>query len=426
MIVARRLGWGLAALLVAGNMIGSGVYLLPVSLADFGSSSLIGWIVCGIGALTLAMVFAGLGKYEPEADGLSDFAQKGLGRFFGYQAALAYWAACVAGNVAVAVAGIGYLAYFFPVLAEPGPALAANLGFIWLATLAYILGSRWAARFGAATLIIGLIPIVLAVIAAFVAFSPDTFAASWSPGGQPLSTSVPASLAIIFWAFLGVESAAALSRLVKDPARDVGRASLAGVSLALIVYLAACVAVFGVIPASELGQSTSPYADLAARVFGGWVAGLVAICAILKVAGTITGWTMMGGETARRAAEKGWLPRLFGGDGTRPISNPILNGVVMSGLAVASMQPSLGDQFGVLVGVTSVLTLSIYAICSVGLFRVSDKPGWKILAVVGFVFSAFAVWAAGKDYVLPTAVFFGVVTLGWIAVVLKNRNVKEA
>ena len=425
MIETRKLGWGLAALVVAGNMIGSGLYLLPATLAPTGSSSLIGWIVCGVGALTLAWMFLGLGRLQPTADGLSDFAERGMGRFFGYQAALAYWAACVAGNVAVAVAGTGYLAFFFPVLKQPLPGALANLGFIWLATLAYIVGAKSAARFGATALVIGLIPIVLAVVAGVMAFDPAVFAAGWNPGGQALTATVPASLAVIFWAFLGVESAAALSRLVKDPARDVGRASVAGVVLAFIVYVAACVAVFGVIPASELAQSTSPYADLAARVLGASVAGIVAVCAIIKVAGTVAGWTMMGGETTRRAAEKGYMPRWFGGDGNLPLSNPVLNGMVMSALALITVQPSLGEQFGILVGVTSVLTLSIYAVCAIGLFRAAPSMGWRILAVVALVFSVFAVAAAAGGYVIPTVGFFVLVSLGWFLVRKRHPVVSD-
>ena len=102
---ARKIGWGIAALVVAGNMIGSGVYLAPVALASTGSSSLIGWLICGAGAMILAAVFAGLGRFQPDADGLSDFTRRGMGRFIGYQTGLAYWAACLAGNVALAVAG---------------------------------------------------------------------------------------------------------------------------------------------------------------------------------------------------------------------------------------------------------------------------------------------------------------------------------
>ena len=412
----HRIGWALAALVVAGNMIGSGVYLLPATLAPTGSSSIIGWLICGVGAVTLALVFGGLGRMQPDADGLSDFTRRGLGRFLGYQTGLAYWAACLSGNVALAVAGIGYLAFFFPVLKEPLWGMISNLALIWLTTAAYASGARTAARFGAITLGLGLIPIVLAIIAGALAFSGDTFLGSWSPGDQPLLKSVPASLVIIFWAFLGVESAAALSSLVKNPAVDVGRASLGGVALAFVVYVAASIAVFGVIPADVLIHSTSPYADLVARVMGSSVAGLVAACAVIKVLGTIAGWTMLAGETARSTAEAGWLPRWFGGaqKGKTPLSNPLINGVIMSAMVIASAQPTLGQQFGVLIGVTSVLTLCMYALCALTLWKLTRKTGWRLLAVGGVVFSIFAVAAAAGDYILPSVGFFAVTSLAWL------------
>lgn len=412
----HKLGWGLAALVVAGNMIGSGVYLLPATLAPVGSSSVIGWGVAGLGAVTLALVFAALGRLQPDADGLSGYAERGLGRFFGFQTALAFWTACLVGNVAIAVAATGYLGFFFPVLREPVAATFCNLGLIWLTTGAYILGARTASRFAAIALAIGLVPIVVAVAAGASAFSSETFVASWSPADQPLYQSVPASLAVIFWAFLGVESAAALSSQVKNPATDVGRASLGGVLLAFVVYVAASVAVFGVIPADVLAHSTSPYADLVARVMGASVAGLVAACAVIKATGTIAGWTMMGGETARASAEAGWLPRWFGGaqKGKTPLSNPLINGVIMSAMVIASAQPTLGQQFGVLIGVTSVLTLCLYALCSVTLWKLTTKPGWRLLAVGGAVFSAFAVAAAAGGYIWPSVGFFAATSLAWL------------
>lgn len=412
----RRIGWGLAALVVAGNMIGSGVYLLPATLAPTGSSSVIGWLVCGIGAVTLALVFGGLGRMQPDADGLSDFTRRGMGPFVGYQTGLAYWAACLTGNVALAVAGTGYLAFFFPALKEPLWGMISNLGLIWLTTAAYMVGSRAAARFGAITLGLGLIPIVLAIIAGAIAFSTDTFAASWSPAGEPLLKTVPASLAIIFWAFLGVESAAVLSTLVKNPATDVGRASLGGVALAFVVYVAASIAVFGVIPADVLAHSTSPYADLVARVMGASVAGLVAACAVIKVMGTIAGWTMLAGETARSASAAGWLPRWFGGarKGRAPLSNPLLNCALMSLMVVASTQPRLGQQFEMLIGATSVLTLCMYALCSVTLWKLTRKLGLRTLAVAGLIFSVVAVAAAAGGYIWPSVGFFIVTSLAWL------------
>src|SRR5690606_29096767 len=138
---------------------------------------------------------------------------------------------------------------------------------------------------------------------------------------------------------------------------DVGRASRGGGLLAFVVYVAASVAGFGVIPGDVLAHSTSPYADLVARVMGASVAGLPAAGAVIKATGTRAGWTMMGGEPARASAEAGWLPRWFGGaqKGRTPLSNPLINGVIMSVLVIASTQPRLGEQFSKLIGVTSVL-----------------------------------------------------------------------
>lgn len=413
----RKLGWGLAALVVAGNMIGSGVYLAPVALAATGSSSLIGWLICGAGAMILAAVFAGLGRFQPDADGLTDFTRRGLGRFVGYQTAIAYWGVCLTGNVAVALAGTGYLAFFLPSLAEPIPAMLCNLVLIGVTTAAYAAGARVAARLGAVTLVIGLLPLVLAIVAGAMAFSGPTFAASWSPQGLPLAQSVPASLVVIFWSFLGLESAAALSQLVRDPARDVGRASVAGVGLALVVYVAASVAVFGVIPAGELASSTSPFADLAARVFGASVAGFVAACAVIKALGTIAGWTILGGETARSAGEAGYLPRWFGSavtPGRLPLANPLINGAIMAGLVVMTSQPTLAGQFALLIGACTVLTICLYALCCISLFRASDALGWRALAVVGLVFSIGAVVAAAPGNIVPAIVLFAVASVGWL------------
>lgn len=412
----RKLGWGLAALVVAGNMIGSGVYLAPVSLATVGSSSLIGWGVCGAGAMVLAAVFAALGRLQPDADGLSDFTGRGLGRFLGYQTAIAYWAVCLTGNVAVAIAGTGYLAFFLPVLKTPVGAAMSNLVLIGLTTTAYAFGARWAARLGAATLVVGLLPIVLAVAASVVAFRPEVFAASWSPEGKPLVQTVPASLVVIFWSFLGLESAAALSKLTRDPARDVGRAGVGGVALALVVYLAACIAVFGVIPAGQLAQSTSPFADLAARVFGASIAGLVAACAVLKATGTIAGWTLLGGETARSAAEAGYLPRVFGSartPGRLPLTNPLINGAIMAVLIIASIQPTLAQQFNLLIGACTVLTICLYGLCSIALWRATRRPAARGLAAAGLVFTVGAVVAAAPGSVVPAIIVFALASLAW-------------
>lgn len=409
----RKLGWGLAALLVAGNMIGSGVYLLPATLAPIGSSSLIGWLVAALGALLLAGVFAGLGRLRPEADGLTDYAGQGLGRFFGYQTSWAYWAANWVGNAAIAVAATGYMAHFFPVLGQRWPGALCNIGFIWLMTLVYMVGARTVARFGGLTLLIGLIPLAIAIFAGVTAFDPALFAASWSPMGVGLASSVPASMAVIFWAFLGLESAGVMAVRLRNPERDVGRASFAGVGLAAVVYIAVTIAVFGVIPASELAVSTGPFADLAARVIGGAAAGFVAVCAIAKTLGTLGGWIMMTGETARAGARRGFLPHIFGKGAITPPANPLIHAGLMTGVALVSAQPNLAGQFGLLIGATTVFFLVVYAFCCLALLRFTRRWPERAAAVGGLVFSAWAVAASGWTLLSIAMTFFVLTSVAW-------------
>ena len=63
----RLLGLGGATALVVGNMIGSGAFLLPASLAPYGAASLLGWGVSAGGAVLLALVFARLAALHPRS-----------------------------------------------------------------------------------------------------------------------------------------------------------------------------------------------------------------------------------------------------------------------------------------------------------------------------------------------------------------------
>ena len=171
---ARRIGPLLATMLVAGNMIGSGVFLLPATLAAIGSSTIIGWIIASGGAMLLAGVFALLAILKPTPDGLVDYPAQGLHPFFGFANWLLYWLANWAGVPAIALAITGYLSFFIPALKEPLAGVWSTIGFIWLMTLANIIGARTVTRLGGMTLLIGLAPIIVATVLALMAFDADT------------------------------------------------------------------------------------------------------------------------------------------------------------------------------------------------------------------------------------------------------------
>ena len=400
-----KIGPVLATLLVAGNMIGSGIYLLPASLAAIGSASLIGWGIASAGALALAGVFAALARRRPDPDGIVAYPAEALGRFFGFQSGFAYWVAGWVGNVGIALAVTGYLTVFLPVLKQPGWALAATITVIWALTAANLLGARHVGRLAGATLAAGLVPLVIATAAGFQAFDPAVFTASWNVSGRPLVQAVPASLVLVFWAFLGLESATVAAAAVRRPERNVPVAALAGVGLAAAVYMAATAAIMGVIPAAELARSTAPFADVAGRLLGPAAGLLVAACALLKTSGSLAGWILVTAQCSRSAASQGLFPRAISSTDpdALPVRDLLLAAVLMTLVAFATAQPTLGRQFGVIANVAVVLQMVVYAYCCVALLRFTAGPAASAAAVAGFAFCAWVVAASDRPLLGLTA-----------------------
>src|SRR5215218_6982834 len=132
----RKLGLFTATALVIGNMIGSGVFLLPSALAAYGGVSIVAWLFTSAGALLLALVFARLGRAYPRTGGPYAYARRAFGDFIGFQTAWGYWIAVWAGNAAIAVAFVAYATVFWPTLGENNLLAAfVGIGLIWLLTL---------------------------------------------------------------------------------------------------------------------------------------------------------------------------------------------------------------------------------------------------------------------------------------------------
>ena len=110
----RSMGLWMATALVVGNMIGSGIFLLPAAMAGTaGPVSIVAWLFTGIGAMLLALVFATLGRAYPKTGGPYVYARKAFGDFIGFQTAWSYWINAWVGNAAIAIAFAGYLAVFW-------------------------------------------------------------------------------------------------------------------------------------------------------------------------------------------------------------------------------------------------------------------------------------------------------------------------
>jgi arginine:agmatine antiporter len=374
-----KIGVGLAAMLVTGNIVGSGVYLLPAVLAGVGGISLIGWAAALIGALILAAMFSGFASQDldsPNQEGLIGRIADGLGPFWGYQAAALYSVACWVGNVAIALSLTGYAASFFPEL-KTGPAcLGVTVIAILAMTALNLFGSRLVGRLQGATLLVGLAPVVLIGVAGWFVFNPALFAAQWNVSHGAATQVLGATVLPIFWAFLGMESAVVCAVRVRDPARNIAPATMIGVAVAGTLYAGACVVLLGVLPAKALSASTAPFAEGAQAILGFGVGAMVALCAMIRAAGVLAGWILMAAETAQSAAASGLFPTALAMPGSKATRRTLLvMAAIMIATTLLSVAPGLAQQFTLLIDVATLLSLGMYILAAAALWRLCVNKG---------------------------------------------------
>jgi len=393
-----------AAALVMGGMMGSGVYLLPAALGKVGSISILGWLVSTAVALVVAAMFSQLVVAAPRARGVAGYVQAGLGRFLGLQSTILYWTTYWFGNTAVAVAAAGYLSFVFPALGGGAPRLAVMLALVWFTVLVSWIGPRSVGRVEGLTLAIGLAPVVVAATLGWLWFDPQVFRHGWNPTGAAPFEAIRGSAFTAYWAFLGLECAVATSGVVRDPVKNVPRATLAGVGGAATLYILASAALMGLLPAAALARSTAPFADAARVTIGLAGAGVIAVCAFLRATGCLTGNTLVTAETTREAADQGAFLAFFRtrpGERASPI-NLITAGILQTIVVVGTASPDLADQFGRIASATVVMTLVVYMLAGVSLIRLRaafPTPRGRALAVAagaGAAVASLALIASGS------------------------------
>ncbi len=293
-------------------MIGSGIFLLPATLAHVGSVTIFGWVAATVGAIALAVLFGKLARRQPMAGGPASYIFDTFGPFAGMQASLWYWTSCLIGNVAIAAAAAGYLAAFFGLPTGPTLIAGITIALIWLATAVNMVSPRFAGLFNCPMLIAGLVPLLLIGVGGWFLFDPALYAANWNVSGASDLAAVKQSLVLVFWAYLGLESASVCAAVVENPERNVPLATVAGVVLAAIIYIAVSTVMMGLAPASELASSTAPFALVAGKMLGQIAVPLIAGAAMLKAMGTLAGWVLLTAQTSKAAADRGLLPRIFG------------------------------------------------------------------------------------------------------------------
>jgi len=399
------LGFWMVAALVMGNMVGSGVFLLPSSLAAFGGLSLVGWVASAAGATCLALVFARLARIRPAAGGPYAYTRMAFGDLPAFMVAWGYWISVWSSTAALAVAGVGYLDPFFPTIVRT-PVYAAMLAIamVWTFTLINIVGVRRAGQVQVVTTVLKLMPLILVGIGGLFYFSPAHFPITATSFGDAAGQ-VTQVATLTLWAFLGLEAATIPAGHVANPEKTIPRATIAGTLIAAAIYIVSTVGVMSLVPAATLATTTAPFADGARVLFGNTAASLVAIGAAISCFGALNGWTLVVGQLPLAVAKDGLFPKVFARvspQGT-PVAGMLLAAVLATTLIAANHTRGLVELFTFMILLSTLSTLVPYVFSALAVFRIADPAAPREIggrlpatmkAVAGLAF-AYGLWAIG-------------------------------
>jgi APA family basic amino acid/polyamine antiporter len=428
----RALGVTSATGLVIGSIIGTGVFTMPAVLASAGTVSLLVLGVIAVGAMMLAILFGQLTRRVPSADGgLYAYARHEFGDFAGYLTGWCYWIQAWAGNAAIVSAWVFYVDALFGI----HPSAMGNWGIalagLWIPAAINLAGVRQMAWFQNLTVALKFLPLLFVAVVGWFFVKSGNFG-TFNASGHSLYSAIGIAAGVALFSFIGVEVAAITAKRVKDPRKDVGKASLLGTAASAVLYLLASAAVMGLVPHHDLINNGAPFVNAFQTVFsqGAWAGKLVAGLAVASGIGALNGWTLVTAEVSRAVAADGLFPKAFSWADRKDSAwfSLLLAAILPSLLMLWSYTTATGLKvFTDLVALT-VVTVAIpylFSACAQLSYLVSRQrrvQGWLLgrdlaIAATSVLFSLWVTFAAGYQAVYQALmiVLAGIVLYAFVA-----------
>ena len=395
--------------LVMGNMIGAGIFMLPVSLSKYGSISIFGWIISGIMAFILASIFRKLSKKYPGESGPFHYTEKSFGKFIGFFVIWGYWISILLVNASLAIAVTSYSTIFIKNLNDPILSLSFAVFIIILIGIINAFGIKKVGQFQFITTILKIIPLLATIIIGFFVFNLSNF----TPINISTETNLEAltiTTALTFFAFLGIESATIPADGIKNPKSTIPKATMIGTSLTFLIYVLSSIAIIGIMSPSEIVLSNAPYADAMGFVLGESAKSIIAIFAIISGLGCLNGWTLLQIEIPRSLAKKKLLGSIFSDKGSNrvPTKGLIISIILVIILLCLNYTKGLTNIFTYLILTSTFCTLILYFFISlseiINVFKnkksLSEYSGSLATGIFAFLFCIWMIIGVGIESII--------------------------
>jgi len=422
----QKLKLGALIALVVGSMVGGGIFSLPQNIAASASAgaTLIGWLITGIGMLTLAFVFQTLANRKPLLDGgVYVYAKAGFGDYMGFSSAWGYWISAWIGNVSYMVLLFSTLGYFFPVFGEGNtlPAIVCASVLLWMLHFLVLRGIHEAAFINTVTTIAKMVPLALFIIIAAIAFKLDVFTSDfWGESNTELGSvmdQVRNMMLVTVWVFIGIEGASIFSARAEKRS-DVGKATVLGFIGVLLLLVLVNLLSQGILAQAQLAGLKNPsMAAVLEHVVGPWGAMLISVGLIVSLAGALLSWTLLCAEILFASASDHTMPAFLRKENVNKVPVNALwlsNGLIQLFLIITLFNDA--TYLKLLYLATSMILVpyfwsSAYALLLAARGETYENDAGQrnkdlLIALISTVYAVWLVYAAGVQYLLLSALLY--------------------
>ncbi|MFC1135909.1 basic amino acid/polyamine antiporter [Pasteurella multocida] len=418
----KKIGLLSLTALVLSSMIGSGIFSLPQNMAEVAGAQalVIGWIITGIGIIFLGLSFFFISRLRPELDGgIYTYAREGFGDLVGFLSAWGYWLCATIGSVGYLVVAFEGIGLFTDspnrIIFAQGNTIFAFLGsslVVWLVHWLITRGVKEAAFLNLLATFVKAFPLVLFIVLAAWFFSPETFNHDIQATNlnHSITDQVKNTMLITLWVFVGVEGAAVLSAHAKKRS-DVGLATVLGIVIALILYVAITVLSLGILPREMIANMPNPsMAGLLEHMIGSSGKIIITACLIVSVLASYISWTMYSAEVPYRGAQNGAFPKILNkiNENDTPINSLWFTNLVVQFCLVLVLMT--GKSYNALLLISTPMILVPYFLIGAYLLKLSiqQNSAWyiKLTGVLASIYGVWILYAAGLDHLLLSILLY--------------------
>ncbi|MDR1375828.1 MAG: amino acid permease [Holosporaceae bacterium] len=408
--MSQKMGFKSVFAIVFGGQVGSGIFMLPATLAPYGIWAVFGWLMAGLGAVLLAVVFGELCSRFPNTGGPHAYVKETFGQIPSFFVGWCYWLVSWISTSVVIVASIAYLNPFMGDI-SPLNSLLLEITLLVIITAINCKSVGFAGKTEFLLMMLKFVPFIIVP----VLIIPDFNCANITTAADYAHLSpfklLSAVTVLCLWGFIGLECATTPAGSVQDPAKTIPRAIILGTCAVALVYFINSIAIMGVIPGKVLAASKAPFADAVSIVAGKNISLLLSLAASIVCAGTVNAWVLTSAQASLGLAQDGLLPRFLAKKNSEdsPYVGVLICCFGTIVILALTKNESISEQVSSIINFSVMAFLMVYTICCAAFLKImlkERKIGKLVIGVFAMAFCLLTMADASWQPILISALFF--------------------